>query len=322
MCPKCGSEVGTTSVYCPSCGAQIAPAGQEGEVAESASFKKRARWKDKMVIVGVPLLAGLLFAAAFGSGMYYLTRSSDDGEGAGRTETTLPAGSADGSSTSTTLQPGAAYPDLGDGGILTFALGEPDCLDPVNVWESSGSQVAQCLFDSLVAFDPKTGEVVPAAAESWETNHDASVWTFHLVEGARFHDGAPVTAADFKYAWERICDPTNDSSISYHLSSVEGYDDMRARVADSLEGVKVLGDYTLRVTLSDPFADFGVVVGHASLAPVPRAVVEADPSAYADMPIGNGPFMLARSWTYGPSIDLMRFGDYYGDEPRLGGVQF
>jgi len=50
--------------------------------------------------------------------------------------------------------------------------------------------------------------------------------------------------------------------------------------------------------------------------------VEADPSAYADMPIGNGPFMLARSWTYGPSIDLMRFGDYYGDEPRLGGVQF
>ena len=321
LCPKCSNEVNSASQYCPHCGAQIAPSEVTAPVAGAETSPAGVPWrKGRWAIAGVAALVGLIFAAAFGLGTYFVLRS-DDGE-SGRTGTTSSASSNGGSATSTTLAQSGASGDPQQGGVLTFALGAPDGLDPVNVWESEGMQVVQCLFDSLVAFDPQTGEVLPAAAASWEMEGDASVWTFHLVEGAMFHDGSPVTAADFKYSWERICDPDNNSRISYHLGAVTGYEAMQAGTADSLEGVEALDDHTLRVTLSYPFADFPLVTGHPSLAPVPQEAVEADPAAYADMPVGNGPFKLAQPWNSDYVIDLVRFDDYYGEDAHLDAVEF
>ena len=48
---------------------------------------------------------------------------------------------------------------------------------------------------------------MPAAAESWEYNDDATQITFHLREGLKYSDGSPMTAENFRYAVERTCDP-------------------------------------------------------------------------------------------------------------------
>jgi peptide/nickel transport system substrate-binding protein/oligopeptide transport system substrate-binding protein len=212
--------------------------------------------------------------------------------------------------------------DMQMGGTFNFYIAEPAFIDPYNLQESEGTQVGQAVFDSLVAFDPLTSEVVPAAAESWEANDDASVWTFHLVPGAKFHDGTPVTAADFKYAWERICAPANESEVSYHLAVVKGFDEMQDETATELSGVKAVDDDTLEVTLQYPFADFAYVVGHPALAPVPMAAVEADSAAFSEKPIGNGPFMMAEPWNHDQYIKLVKFDDYYGDEPYVDGIDF
>ena len=74
-----------------------------------------------------------------------------------------------------------------------------------------------------------------------------------------------MTAADFKYAWERICNPENESEISYHLSAVKGYDAMQEGAATELEGVKVVNDYTLEVTLEYSFGDFEVVGAESTI---------------------------------------------------------
>jgi len=212
--------------------------------------------------------------------------------------------------------------DVTKGGTFNFYISEPAFIDPYNLQESEGTQVGQAVFDSLVAFDPITSELKPAAAESWESNEDATVWTFHLVEGAKFHDGSDVTADDFKYAWERICTPSVASEISYHLGAVKGYDAMQDETATELEGVKVIDDYTLEVTLNYGFADFEFVVGHPALAPVPKEAVEADPAAFSEMPIGNGPFKMAEPWAHDQYIKIVKFDDYYGDEPNIDGVDF
>ncbi|MHB8761167.1 MAG: peptide ABC transporter substrate-binding protein [Coriobacteriia bacterium] len=208
------------------------------------------------------------------------------------------------------------------GGTFNFRINEPAFIDPVNLQESEGTQVGQVLFDSLVAFDPITSEVIPAAAERWEANEDATVWTFYLVEGAKFHDGSGVTAEDFKYAWERICTPANESEISYHLAAVQGYDEMQDESATELSGVRVVDDYTLEVTLNYGFADFEYVAGHPALAPVPQAAVEADPDAFSEMPIGNGPFMMSEPWAHDQYIKVEKFADYYGDEPNIAAIEF
>ncbi len=207
-----------------------------------------------------------------------------------------------------------------EGGTFNYFISEPAYIDPVNLQESEGTQVGQVLFDSLVAFDPITSEVMPAAAETWESNDDATVWTFNLVEGAKFHDGTDVTAEDFKYAWERICNPVNESEISYHLSAVKGYDKMQDGSATELEGVKVIDDYTLEVTLNYGFADFESVVGHPALAPVPAEAVEA--GDFGEMPIGNGPFKMTEAWAHDQYIKVEKFADYYGDAPYIDGIEF
>ncbi|MBN1193157.1 MAG: ABC transporter substrate-binding protein [Coriobacteriia bacterium] len=217
---------------------------------------------------------------------------------------------------------GGTSSDAVEGGTFNFRINEPAFIDPVNLQESEGTQVGQAVFDSLVSFDPITSEVRAAAAESWESNEDATVWTFELVEGAKFHDGSEVTAESFKYAWERICNPENESEISYHLAAVEGYDAMQDGTATELEGVKVVDDYTLEVTLSYGFADFEYVVGHPALAPVPQEAVEADPEGFGDMPIGNGPFKMTEPWAHDEYIKVEKFADYYGDEPNIDGIEF
>ncbi len=210
------------------------------------------------------------------------------------------------------------------GGTLNFYIAEPAFIDPINAQESEGVQVVSQVFDSLVDFDPVTSEIKPAAAESWESNADATVWTFKLRKGAKFHNGREVKAADFKFAWERIANPDNKSEISYHLSAVKGFDEMQEGKAKELSGVKALDDYTLEVTLKEPFADFEYVVGHPALAPVPAEEVDTPEKAkaFADKPIGNGPFKMAEPWSHDQGIKIVRFDDYYGDKPYLDGVDF
>jgi peptide/nickel transport system substrate-binding protein/oligopeptide transport system substrate-binding protein len=214
------------------------------------------------------------------------------------------------------------------GGTFKFYISEPAFIDPVNLQESEGTQVGQAVFDSLVAFDPITSEIMPAAADSWEPNEDATVWTFNLNPDATFHNGDPVTAADFKYAWERIAKPENESEIYYHLAPIKGFTAVHEEGADDMEGVVVVDDYTLEVTLEDSFADFEFVVGHPALAPVPQGAVEngveydGETVDFSEMPIGNGPFMMSEPWARDQYIKVEKNEDYYGDEPYIDGVEF
>ena len=212
--------------------------------------------------------------------------------------------------------------DVKMGGTFNFYISEPAFIDPVNLQESEGTQVGHAIFDSLVGFDPLTSEIMPAAAESWEPNEDATVWTFRLVKGAKFHNGRDVTAEDFKYAWERISNPKNESEISYHLTAVKGYEEMQDGSATELSGVKAVDETTLEVTLNEPFADFEYVVGHPALAPVPKEEVEKDPAAFADMPVGNGPFKMTEPWAHDQYIKIEKFADYVGDAPNIDAVDF
>lgn len=207
------------------------------------------------------------------------------------------------------------------GGTLSQFIIEPAAITPTLSYESEGIYVVSALFDSLVEYDPLTSEIGPAAAETWSMNEDGSVWTFNLRQGAKFHDGTEVKAGDFKYAWERMLSPVMASEISYHLLSVKGAQEMLDGKATELVGLKVVDDYTLEVTLIEPYPDFELVVGHPCLAPLPKAAVEADPKFDENL-VGNGPFKMAEPWAHDQSIKVVRNDDYYGKEPNLDGIDF
>ncbi|HLA81785.1 MAG TPA: hypothetical protein VJP78_09255, partial [Thermoleophilia bacterium] len=74
------------------------------------------------------------------------------------------AGCGGGEETTTTA---AAGEQPVAGGIINYFIDEPAFIDPINAQESEGVQVVNAVFESLVAFDYKTQELIPAAAESW-----------------------------------------------------------------------------------------------------------------------------------------------------------
>lgn len=239
----------------------------------------------------------------------------------------------------TTTEPEApAASEPVKGGMMSFYIGEPAYIDPYNAQETEGMQVTQALFDSLTAFDDlDASKVLPAAAESWEPNADATVWTFKLNPNGKFSDGTPVTAKDFVYAWNRIANPEtintatgkpDPSIISYHLGFVKGFDDVAGGKATEMEGLKAVDDMTLEITLTQSFADFEYVVAHPSLAPVPQKAVEegvvfADATVpYGEMPVGNGPFKMAEPWKHNQYIKVARNDEFMGEAALLDGVEF
>ncbi|TLM99408.1 MAG: ABC transporter substrate-binding protein, partial [Actinobacteria bacterium] len=239
----------------------------------------------------------------------------------------------------TTEKPATNEPK--QGGTMSFYVGEPAYIDPYNTQESEGTQVEATVFDSLTAFDDlDPSKVVAAAAESWQPNADATVWTFKLNPNGKFSDGTPVTAKDFVYAWNRMANVNtintatgkpDPSVVSYHLGFVKGFDAVSAGKATEMEGLKAVDDLTLEVTLVQPFADFEYVVAHPALAPVLQKYVEGGvPTgsgettvAFGEMPIGNGPFKLSEPWKHNQSIKVVRNDNYAtGDKPYVDGIDF
>ena len=224
------------------------------------------------------------------------------------------------------------------GGTMSYYIGDPAAIDPYNAQETEGVTVVHQIFTSLTTFDAiDASKLVPAAADSWKANADATVWTFKLNPNDKFSDGTPVKASDFVYAWNRIANPNtlntatkkvDPSQVSYHLMPVKGYAEVAAGKATEMSGLKAIDDLTLEVTLSKPFGDFEYVVAHPALAPVEKALVEGGVDyngtkvAFGDMPIGNGPFKMAKPWQHGQLVSVVRNDAFYGKKPMIDGIDF
>ena len=218
---------------------------------------------------------------------------------------------------------GAGASGTATGGTLKYYINNPVAIDPYNTQEDQGTQVEHILFDALTDYDWDKEKVVGKAAESWEANGDNTVFTFHLMKGAKFHNGDSVDAASFKRGWERIVNPkmATPSEINYHLSPVKGYDEFLAGSATELTGLRAVDESTFEVTLKSPMADFPTVCSHPALAPVPQAALD-DPDSFLVAPIGNGPFKMDGKWVADQYINVVRFDDYYGTKARLDGINF
>ncbi|MBS5479192.1 MAG: ABC transporter substrate-binding protein [Coriobacteriia bacterium] len=212
------------------------------------------------------------------------------------------------------------------GGDLKYYLTNPVGIEPFSAEENQGISVIYNTFDPLCTYDWEKGEIVPLAAESWDVNDDATQFTFHLRQGATFHNGNPVTSKDFKYSWERLCKSDfkpSPSTLGYKLSQVKGADEMMKGEATELD-VECPDDYTFVVNLKAPFADFPSIAAEVAAAPVPAGSTdtEEDFQKFRVAPIGNGPFMMDGEWVDSQYIKIKRYDGYWGEKPFIDSVTF
>lgn len=208
------------------------------------------------------------------------------------------------------------------GGTLNAYLAEPISLDPAHNQENQGIWVGKHITVGLYTYDSKTLELKPALATGLpEVNEDATVFTFKLRKDAKFDDGAPVTANDFKYSWDRVAAKDTQSEVGYILAPIKGFDEAQAGKAKGLSGVVVKDPQTLEVTLSYAFADFPNTLGHTVAAPVKEAAVKKWGDKYGENVVGTGPYKLVK-WVHDQSIKITRNPNYFGAKPYLDNVNF
>jgi oligopeptide transport system substrate-binding protein len=203
--------------------------------------------------------------------------------------------------------------------VLTVGIKEPATLDPMRVQDPGSVLVARQLFAGLTRWDAENEEVLPEVAEAWQVSRGGRRFVFKLRPGMTFHDGTPVTADDFRFAFNRIARKENASDLAYTLERVQGFVAVnQLGDANRLRGVGTRGDLELVIDLNEPFHDLPAVLTHPGLAPVPAHAVD-DYDSFLQEPVGNGPFQMEEPWTGGP-LYLRAFPGFVST-PSIDGIR-
>ena len=197
------------------------------------------------------------------------------------------------------------------GGTLQGAIFQPvTTLDTVNYLNFAELQVASNLYEGLVRRD-RFGRIGPAIAQSWIHSDDHRIWTFVIAPGMTFHNGKPVTAIDVKLAWERFVREGVWLVSPQPLSQIRGAEMYRSGALTQIEGILVLDDSRLQVTLQAGDPEF---LGKLT-SPAAWVTTRGD-----SQPIGTGQFRLE---SFGRTeVRLRANSDYLWGRPYLERLTF
>nr|WP_225954879.1 ABC transporter substrate-binding protein [Kibdelosporangium phytohabitans] len=212
-----------------------------------------------------------------------------------------------GTGAATTASQATTPPDdqLDTGAVVDIRL----VLEPtsLNIFGTAGAALDQILLDNvyqgLLSIDTSANDkIVPALASSYELAPDGLTYTFHLVKGAKFHDGSPLTADDVVWSLGQQTAPGSKS--------------VRAAEFASVSGVSAPDPATVVVTLKqrDTFLLWNLAQRGGIVYKKGTDFAALDGTAN-----GSGPFTLSQ-WNRGASITLTRNENHHGPKPKVAKV--
>jgi len=207
-----------------------------------------------------------------------------------------------------------------EGTVLNLYGIDPLTLDPAVSSEMTSHGYVMQLFSGLVRLDDNL-EPAPDIAERWQVSDDGKTYTFYLRNDVRFHDGREVKAEEFKYSWQRACDPeTGSQTAATYLGDIVGVKEMLTGTAEEISGVRVTDDYTLQVTIGAPKSYFLSKLTYSTAFVVDRANVQSG-REWWHRPNGTGPFKL-RQWEENSLLVLQKNELYYGEMAKVDSIAF
>jgi len=106
--------------------------------------------------------------------------------------------------------------------VLQLAVdGSPAGLDPHLITAFNSAQIVSGpIYEGLTGID-KDLRVVPGLAQSWQISSDGKTYTFKLVDGATFHDGSKLEAADVVASLNRVLSKDIASPLASRLAALD-----------------------------------------------------------------------------------------------------
>ncbi|NDV01606.1 ABC transporter substrate-binding protein [Pseudoroseicyclus tamaricis] len=199
------------------------------------------------------------------------------------------------------------------GVLIVGQIAEPQALDPAAVTAVNDFRILVNIYDGLVQYADGTLEVAPALATDWEISEDGTEYTFNLRDDVTFHDGSAFNAEAVVFNFERMLNEdhpyydTGPFPLSFNFSAI-----------DTVEAVD---EYTVKFTLSEPFAPFLSNLAYPTGLIVSPAAVMEHGQDFGRNPSGTGPFRFGE-WRSNEAVVVEANPDYWGDAPELEAVVF
>lgn len=202
--------------------------------------------------------------------------------------------------------------------VMAFTIDDIITLDPAEIFEFSGAELAANVYDRLISYDvDNVSDIFGVIAESWKISDDVKTYTFKIRENIKFPSGNKLTADDVVFSLRRVI--LLDKSPAFILSQF-GF------TPENLEKTIVkTGEYEVQITVDKPYAPTFFLY---CLTSTPGSIVDKKlvmenekdgdlgynwlKTHYA----GSGPFML-KTWKPSETIILNRNDQYWGEKAKL-----
>ena len=233
--------------------------------------------------------------------------------------------SDDGTKTEAT---GTSYPGTPDDNMVTVDLrAEPPELNSMKTTDVASGDILREVISGLYKLD-ENDVPQPDLAEDTQVSEDGRTYTLKLRQDTKWSNGEPVTAKDFVYSYQMICNPETASTYAFIVydNLVNGKEVYDGTKDPSELGVKAIDDYTLEVTFINPIPYAKHLFSFASYYPVnQKAYEEIGADSYAkdaDKIVVNGPYTISE-WVHDDHITLEKNPDYYNaDDIKIEKIKY
>lgn len=211
------------------------------------------------------------------------------------------------------------------GGVLKISENEYfKNLFPHSIIDAISHRIASQVYEGLFTFDQKDLSVQKRLCEDYTVSEDGLVYTFKIKKGVKFHDadcfdggkGRELTAHDVKYCFTLLCTQgRNNQGFSIFDGLLKGANDyynasVNGKPNFEIEGIKVIDDYTIELTLLSPSSLFTKNLAKPFAFIFPKEAYEKYGLDMRDKCVGTGAFTLS-TVENGVSVILKRNSSYH-----------
>lgn len=177
-------------------------------------------------------------------------------------------------------------------------------MDPMDTSDTLSGGVQRLIMDGLFGFDDEM-KIIPLLAESYEANEDATEYVIHLRQGISFSDGTPLNAEAAKANFDRW----GDKELGLKRTTL---------LCNVLKSTEAVDEYTVKVTLTEPFGAFVATLAHPACVLMSPQVIEQGKEACAERPVGTGQYLF-KEWIAGDHTTVTLNKDWWGYDPEICG---
>lgn len=193
-------------------------------------------------------------------------------------------------------------------------VGQPMYINPLlSQTSEADADLVQLIYSGLLKYDSR-GSLVNNLAESYEISPDQKIYTFHIKQNIKWHDGEPLTASDVLFTINAVQDPAYKSPLRQSWQGIE---------------VSQKDEYAIEFVLENPYFGFlnnltlGILPKHAWENISPEKFSLADSNLH---PVGSGPYQFfdfqKDSGGNILSFTLRSFRDYFEGQPYIPEITF